>query len=233
MRRSLLFIPGNNPAMLQNADVFGADGVIFDLEDAVNVTEKDNARNLMHYYLESHQNLPMEVDALPIAVVDALVNKTEEAICRLIKFLPHKKLNYKLVSEKEREIYQNKLEFTAGSAEIQAAFILAVIHTIVDENDLSAKTILQLFSFPDFRSLLFIVSKLVSRGQLYKITEAFAIAKAEDYVAARSNILILINIISNYFIVLCSLKIDIIQVYATRKVICLFKVGHKNPSPTS
>ena len=48
MRRSLLFIPGNNPAMLQNADVFGADAVIFDLEDAVNVTEKDNARNLIH-----------------------------------------------------------------------------------------------------------------------------------------------------------------------------------------
>lgn len=61
MRRSLLFIPGNNPAMLQNADVFGSDAVIFDLEDAVNVTEKDNARNLIHYYLSSHENLPMEV----------------------------------------------------------------------------------------------------------------------------------------------------------------------------
>ena len=61
MRRSLLFIPGNNPAMLQNADIFGSDAVIFDLEDAVNVTEKDNARNLIHYYLKSHSNLPMEV----------------------------------------------------------------------------------------------------------------------------------------------------------------------------
>ena len=37
MRRSLLFIPSNNPAMLQNADIFGADSVIFDLEDAVNI----------------------------------------------------------------------------------------------------------------------------------------------------------------------------------------------------
>lgn len=61
MRRSLLFIPGNNPAMLQNAEVFGSDAVIFDLEDAVNVTEKDSARNLIHYYLEEHQNLPVEV----------------------------------------------------------------------------------------------------------------------------------------------------------------------------
>ena len=61
MRRSLLFIPGNNPAMLQNADVFGSDAVIFDLEDAVNVLQKDSARNLMHCYLETHPNQPMEV----------------------------------------------------------------------------------------------------------------------------------------------------------------------------
>ena len=61
MRRSLLFIPSNNPAMLQNADVFGSDSVIFDLEDAVNVTEKDNARNLLYYYLLDHPNLNMEV----------------------------------------------------------------------------------------------------------------------------------------------------------------------------
>ena len=61
MRRSLLFIPGNNPAMLQNADVFGSDSVIFDLEDAVNVVEKDNARNLIHYYLEEHPHLDLEV----------------------------------------------------------------------------------------------------------------------------------------------------------------------------
>ena len=61
MRRSLLFIPSNNPAMLQNADIFGADSVIFDLEDAVNITEKDNARNLLFYYLNAHDNLPMEV----------------------------------------------------------------------------------------------------------------------------------------------------------------------------
>ena len=61
MRRSTLFIPGNNPAMLQNADIFGADAVIFDLEDAVNITEKDNARNLISCYLKSQKSFPMEV----------------------------------------------------------------------------------------------------------------------------------------------------------------------------
>lgn len=46
-RRTMLFIPGNNPGMLQTADVFGADSVIFDLEDAVALTEKDAARALV------------------------------------------------------------------------------------------------------------------------------------------------------------------------------------------
>ena len=40
MRRSLLFIPASKPAMLQNAEIFGADSIIFDLEDSVSVDEK-------------------------------------------------------------------------------------------------------------------------------------------------------------------------------------------------
>lgn len=51
MFRSLLFIPGNNPSMIQNADIFEADAIIFDLEDSVDITEKDNARNLIKSYL--------------------------------------------------------------------------------------------------------------------------------------------------------------------------------------
>ncbi|HPT89235.1 MAG TPA: CoA ester lyase [Bacilli bacterium] len=60
MRRSLLFIPGNNPAMLQNADVFESDAVIIDLEDAVSISEKDSARNLVKNFLNSYR-LPIEV----------------------------------------------------------------------------------------------------------------------------------------------------------------------------
>lgn len=47
MRRSLLFLPGNNPNMLINAGCLGADAIIFDLEDAVSPTEKDAARILV------------------------------------------------------------------------------------------------------------------------------------------------------------------------------------------
>ncbi len=47
MRRSMLFLPGNNPNMIINANCLGADAVIFDLEDAVSPAEKDAARILV------------------------------------------------------------------------------------------------------------------------------------------------------------------------------------------
>lgn len=58
MFRSLLFIPGNNPSMIQNADVFESDAIIFDLEDSVDVNEKDNARNLVFNYLNEGGTYP-------------------------------------------------------------------------------------------------------------------------------------------------------------------------------
>ena len=61
MNRSYLFIPGNNPAMLQNSDIFGADAVIFDLEDAVSMSEKDAARRLMSSFFATLANPPYEV----------------------------------------------------------------------------------------------------------------------------------------------------------------------------
>ena len=47
MRRSMLFLPGNNPNMLINSTCLGSDAIIFDLEDAVAPAEKDAARILV------------------------------------------------------------------------------------------------------------------------------------------------------------------------------------------
>ena len=46
-RRTALYIPGNNPAMVQQGGVYGADSILLDLEDAVALTEKDSARILV------------------------------------------------------------------------------------------------------------------------------------------------------------------------------------------
>ena len=47
VRRSMLFLPGANAAMLSTAFVYRPDSVMFDLEDAVAVSEKDSARLLV------------------------------------------------------------------------------------------------------------------------------------------------------------------------------------------
>lgn len=47
MHRTLMFVPGNNPGMLFNAMIYQPDGFIFDLEDAVAITEKDAGRALV------------------------------------------------------------------------------------------------------------------------------------------------------------------------------------------
>jgi citrate lyase subunit beta/citryl-CoA lyase len=53
MRRTLLFVPGNNPGMLISGPVLGADALIFDLEDAVAEAEKDAARLLVRNALKT------------------------------------------------------------------------------------------------------------------------------------------------------------------------------------
>lgn len=51
MRRTMLYLPGNNPNMLTRGHLFGSDGLILDLEDAVAVSEKDTARLLVREVL--------------------------------------------------------------------------------------------------------------------------------------------------------------------------------------
>jgi len=48
LRRTMMFVPGNNPAMVKDAGIFGADSIMFDLEDAVSLAEKDSARYLVY-----------------------------------------------------------------------------------------------------------------------------------------------------------------------------------------
>jgi citrate lyase subunit beta/citryl-CoA lyase len=52
-RRSLLYIPGNNPGMVQNCGIYGADGVLLDLEDSISIDEKMAARKLVKHALLS------------------------------------------------------------------------------------------------------------------------------------------------------------------------------------
>lgn len=53
LRRTMMFVPGNNPAMVKDAGIYGADSIMFDLEDAVSLAEKDAARYLVYEALRT------------------------------------------------------------------------------------------------------------------------------------------------------------------------------------
>lgn len=53
LRRTALYIPGNDPSMILNSGIFGPDSVVLDLEDAVSINEKDSARILVRNALRT------------------------------------------------------------------------------------------------------------------------------------------------------------------------------------
>ncbi|MCS2153948.1 citrate (pro-3S)-lyase subunit beta [Scandinavium goeteborgense] len=67
-RRSMLFVPGANAAMVSNAFIYPADALMFDLEDSVILREKDSARRLVYHALQH----PLYQDRETIVRVNAL-----------------------------------------------------------------------------------------------------------------------------------------------------------------
>ncbi|MDO5562768.1 MAG: aldolase/citrate lyase family protein [Synergistaceae bacterium] len=87
MRRTMLYLPGNNPNMLTRGYLFGSDGLILDLEDAVAMSEKDTARILVNHFLEQGEFGNCEV-TVRINGVDTEYWKDD-----LAAVVPFKKLN--------------------------------------------------------------------------------------------------------------------------------------------
>ena len=64
-----MFVPGNNPAMMQDAFIYGPDSIMLDLEDSVTMAEKDAARLLVHHALKTidYGNTEMVVRVNPLS----------------------------------------------------------------------------------------------------------------------------------------------------------------------
>ncbi len=52
LRRSVMYAAGNNAGLVRDASIYGADSIIYDVEDSVSVYEKDSARQLVYYALK-------------------------------------------------------------------------------------------------------------------------------------------------------------------------------------
>lgn len=68
LRRNMLFIPGTSAAMLSTAFIYRPDSVMFDLEDAVSLHEKDAGRLLVFHALQH----PMYRDIEKVVRINAL-----------------------------------------------------------------------------------------------------------------------------------------------------------------
>lgn len=68
LRRTMMFVPGNNPGMMADAHIYGPDSIMLDLEDSVSLTEKDTARLLVYHALKSvdYGNTEMVVRINPL-----------------------------------------------------------------------------------------------------------------------------------------------------------------------
>jgi citrate lyase subunit beta/citryl-CoA lyase len=133
MFRSLLFIPGNNPSMIQNADVFTADGIIFDLEDSVDIYEKDNARNLISNYLSSDNTYP----SLVVLRVNPIDTEFFEKDIELIKT---KKVDYILLPKTTMDalnILDELLLEIENKFDLETTKLIALVE--------SAKSVIQIF----------------------------------------------------------------------------------------
>ena len=53
LRRTMMFLPGNNPANITDAHIYGPDSIMIDLEDATSINQKDAARFLVYNALKT------------------------------------------------------------------------------------------------------------------------------------------------------------------------------------
>lgn len=73
-RRSRLYLPGDNPKLMINAGLYGADGIILDLEDSVAPVKKQDARFLVRNALRNNDFIGAErmvrINQLPMGLSD-------------------------------------------------------------------------------------------------------------------------------------------------------------------
>lgn len=146
----MLYIPGNNPAMLLHGSIYGADSLLLDLEDAVALDQKDAARFLIRNMLKSvdyygseicvrvnHLDTPFGLEDLKAIVPlqpDAIrypKTETVEDLQRLISIveeiedehgLPHDKMTIHIMIETAMGV-QNVFDIAKYSKRVDAITI--------------------------------------------------------------------------------------------------------------
>lgn len=75
LRRSMLFVPGNNPGVIRDVHIYKPDSVMFDLEDAIAITEKDSARFLVHNMIKNLADIYKELEIETVVRINGLATE--------------------------------------------------------------------------------------------------------------------------------------------------------------
>lgn len=146
----MLYIPGNNPAMLLHGGIYGADSLLLDLEDAVALNQKDAARILVRNMIQkvdygdaeicvrvNHLDTPFGLEDLKTIVPlqpDAIrypKTETVEELKKLISIvediedqhgLPHDKMTIHIMIETALGV-QNVFDIASFSKRVDAITI--------------------------------------------------------------------------------------------------------------
>jgi len=135
-------MPGNNPGMLQNAGILGADSIILDLEDAVSLTEKDSARILVREALKNveYGNVEVVVRVNPFNSEFAKVDIDEIARVKPNALMIPKATEEELIAIDKMLInIESEEGFDAGSIKlipiVETAYGLENVYSIIKSCD--------------------------------------------------------------------------------------------------
>ncbi|MBS9334554.1 citrate (pro-3S)-lyase subunit beta [Fructobacillus sp. M1-13] len=186
LRRTMMFVPGNNPGLIKDAGIFGVDSIMFDLEDAVNMNEKDAARYLVYEALQTYDyngaELVVRINGLDTPFYENDIKAMVKAgidVIRLPKTesadMIHELEN--LVEEAEKE-FGRKVGSTHLMAAIESAMGVVNAYQIASASDrmigiaLSAEdytTDMKTHRYPDGQELLYARNVILHAARAAKI----------------------------------------------------------------
>lgn len=124
LRRTMMFIPASNPGMLRDTNIYGADSIMFDLEDSISLKEKDTSRFLLYNAVKTFDygdtETVVRINSLNMGGIDDIYALVKAGI-DVIRLPKTEDANDVLDTEEVIEKAERKCGREIGSTKIMAA----------------------------------------------------------------------------------------------------------------
>ncbi len=125
LRRTMMFVPGNNPGMVKDAYIYKCDSIMFDLEDSVALSEKDAARYLVYNALRAidygEKELVVRINDVRSDCGKMDIRAMVASKIDVIRLAKTETVDDVLICEKEIEKAEAEFNIQKGSTKMMAA----------------------------------------------------------------------------------------------------------------